>query len=568
MFGSGKKRSRLYGWFERNHPSMPMLGAGFDRRFIMHRVVLAVATALALTGVTVCARPGLPFRVGEVFARDLRARIEFELHNVPAADHAGDDSEVDSSPIVKRFPAGTLLARRKEPITETQLAILHVEAQSLRSSLRFMDHLRRALSLLMIHLLLCAVVAIYIARYQVAVAKNLPRLIGVAGLAVLTLTLSLLLAHAPWHAAIIPLTVAAMAVTIVFNPPFALLLSFSLSLATTLALGQGTEALLIQTGGCATATLLLRELRSRSQLLRVGIGAGVAFAAMSTATGILTEQRPGMIVSDAMRNIVWAFLAGLVLNGLLPLLERIFGIVTNVSLRDLADTSHPLLQELIRRAPGTYTHCVTVATLAEAAAEAIGANALLTRVGCLFHDVGKMVKPEYFIENQCGTNRHDQLEPALSTLVIVGHVKDGVALAQQYGLPESITDFIRQHHGTTLVEYFYREAMRLMKFQGHAAYEIEHSFRYPGPKPQSREIGISMLADAVESASRALPHATPVSLRKLVHDLMMKRLLDGQFEESGLTLTELTRVEESISRGLIALHHARVRYPEERRSLA
>src|SRR5262249_33490279 len=202
------------------------------------------------------------------------------------------------------------------------------------------------------------------------------------------------------------------------------------------------------------------------------------------------------------------------------------------------------------------------ATLAETAAQAIGANPLLTRVGSYFHDIGKMLKPHYFIENQTGQNRHDLLEPALSTLIIIGHVKDGLALARQYHLPRPLVDFIQQHHGTTLVEYFYREAIRLQECSGHGNVELEPSFRYPGPKPQNRENGIVMLADAVESSSRALGDPTPASMKKLVHDLLMKRLLDGQFEESGLTLTELHLIEEALAKSLIALFHARIKYPE------
>jgi putative nucleotidyltransferase with HDIG domain len=214
---------------------------------------------------------------------------------------------------------------------------------------------------------------------------------------------------------------------------------------------------------------------------------------------------------------------------------------------------------------------MTVATLAEPAAEAIGANALLARVGSYFHDIGKMLKPQYFIENQTGENRHDALEPALSTLIIIGHVKDGVALGEQYRLPRPIINFIQQHHGTTLVEYFYREALKQQESAGApprvegVPHPLEPSFRYPGPKPQSRENGVVMLADAVESASRALALPTPSSLRKLVHDILMKRLLDGQFEESGLTLTELHVVEESLCKGLIALYHSRIKYPEPER---
>jgi putative nucleotidyltransferase with HDIG domain len=354
-----------------------------------------------------------------------------------------------------------------------------------------------------------------------------------------------------------------MILTIAYNPPFALLMSFSLALATTVALGSDLNHLLVQMGGLAAAVLLLWNVRTRTRLVQVGLGAGLAYLAMTLATGLLTGQAARLIVFDMARHFAWGSMAGFLLCGSLPLVERAFGIVTDVSLLELADGSHPLLQELVRRAPGTYTHSMTVATLAEGAAEAIGANPLLTRVGSYFHDVGKMLKPHYFIENQQpGENRHDLLEPALSTLVIIGHVKDGLALARQYGLPRPILDVIEQHHGTTLVEYFYREALRLQGNHGYGPEELEPSFRYPGPRPQDRESGIVMLADAVESSSRALGDPTPSSLRKLVHDLLMKRLLDGQFEESGLTLTELHRIEESLAKSVIALFHARIKYPE------
>src|SRR5262249_45595750 len=177
--------------------------------------------------------------------------------------------------------------------------------------------------------------------------------------------------------------------------------------------------------------------------------------------------------------------------------------------------------------------------------------------------VGKMLKAGYFIENQTGGNLHKSLEPALSTLVIIGHIKDGLALARQYHLPRPIVDFIQQHHGTTLVEYFYREALRSQAENGTPPLALEPAFRYPGPKPQNRENGVLMLADSAESASRALSEPTPGSLQKLVHDLMMKRLLDEQFEESGLTLTELHQIEESLAKSLIALFHARIKYPDE-----
>lgn len=252
------------------------------------------------------------------------------------------------------------------------------------------------------------------------------------------------------------------------------------------------------------------------------------------------------------------------MTGLLPFIEKLFEVQTEISLLELGDAAHPLLQELVRRAPGTYNHSINVASIAEAAAEAVSANGLLVRVGAYFHDIGKMLKPGYFIENQAQEpNRHETLLPAMSTLVIIAHVKDGADLAQQHHLPQTIIDFIQQHHGTTLVEYFYREASRQSEQDPDAGEVDETSFRYPGPKPRTREAGVLMLADAVESASRTLVDPTPARIESLVHDLAMKRLIDGQFDDCGLTLQEVHTIEESLIKSLIAVYHGRVKYPDQ-----
>ncbi|MCA9061883.1 MAG: HDIG domain-containing protein, partial [Planctomycetaceae bacterium] len=251
--------------------------------------------------------------------------------------------------------------------------------------------------------------------------------------------------------------------------------------------------------------------------------------------------------------------------GCLPFIENVFGILTDISLLELTAVSHPLLQELARRAPGTYNHSMTVATIAEAAAESIGANGLLTRVGAYFHDIGKMMKPEYFIENMTegSENHHKSLAPAMSTLIIIGHVKDGVELAEENNLPQPLISFIEQHHGTTLVEYFFHEAARTAD-EDHRTNADESSFRYPGPKPQSRENAVLMLADAVESASRTLTEPTPRRIQSLVHEITMKRLLDGQFDECDLKMDEIRSIEESLIKSLLAAHHGRVKYPSQR----
>jgi putative nucleotidyltransferase with HDIG domain len=581
MFGPTKKQPRLGQWNGRRRSSRgdELMWLSMWNRSVLLRLGVVWLTTIIVTLVTYSWGPPLPYRVGEIYPHDLRVRAPFEIvsHLQPEskpAQEEGKPANPANSPLsrtktryserpgVYEFPKGMVLVECGQPITERQMVLLEEEHRAYQRSLKHGDRVRRGLSLFLIFTLLTALIAIYGSRFQTGLAQSLPTIVGVCALVVVTLALGLLLSRPPWHAVLIPLTVTAMILTIVYNPQFALLMSFSLSLAMAVALGTNLEQLLVQMGGLATAVLLLRHISTRTRLVKVATGAGLAYLLMTIATGMLTGQTWRLIVYDSARHFLWGTLAGFLLTGFLPLVERAFGIVTDINLLELADGSHPLLQELVRRAPGSYTHSITVATLAEAATEAIGANPLLTRVGSYFHDIGKMLKPHYFIENQTGENRHDALEPALSTLIIIGHVKDGLALARQYNLPRPIVDFIQQHHGTTLVEYFYREAIRLQTCTGQGPLELESSFRYPGPKPQNRENGIVMLADAVESSSRALGDPTPGSLRKLVHDLLMKRLLDGQFEESGLTLTELHLIEESLSKSLIALFHARIKYPE------
>jgi putative nucleotidyltransferase with HDIG domain len=582
MFGAFKKHSRLGQWKVRrrssgeDEPGLPTLW----QHPVLFRLIPVLATAFVVTYLAQRGGPPVPYRVGAMYPRDLRVRVYFELinptqtervrdeavHHLPAAKSedpvAREEARRAAAPVVEKYPQGMLLVPRGQPITERQFAILEEEHRAYVRSLTHRDHIHRGVALFLVMGLLTILVSHYVARFQPALARSFPKISTICILVVITLALGLLLSRPPWYAVLIPLTVTVMVLTLAYNPQFALLMAFSMALAMTVSLDADLNQLLVQMGGMATAVLLLRRVRTRTRLVKVAAGAGLAYLGMTVATGLLSQQTWSFILYDAGRNFAWAATAGFLLSGSLPLVERCFGIVTEVSLLELADGSHPLLQELIRRAPGTYTHSMTVATLAEAAAEAVAANPLLTRVGSYFHDIGKMLKPQYFIENQAGENRHDSLEPALSTLIIIGHVKDGLALAEQYNLPRPVVDFIRQHHGTTLVEYFYHEALRFQEANEQGLGELETSFRYPGPKPQNREIAILMLADAVESTSRALVDPTPASLAKLVHDLMMKRLLDRQFEESGVTLTELHRIEESLCKSLIALYHARIKYPE------
>jgi hypothetical protein len=231
-----------------------------------------------------------------------------------------------------------------------------------------------------------------------------------------------------------------------------------------------------------------------------------------------------------------------------------------MTLLELADASQPLMRRLSFEAPGTYSHSLQVATLSEEAADAIHANSLLCRVGAYYHDIGKINKPDYFIENQNGgENRHLNLSPNVSLLIIIGHVKDGVEMAKEYNLPTSLLPFIQQHHGTTLVEYFYHRACDNASPDEPKISDTQ--FRYPGPKPKSKEIAIVMLADAVESATRAMSEPTASRIEALVHELAMKRLTDGQFDECDMTMRDLERIERSLCKTLLSFYHGRIAYP-------
>ncbi len=569
MFGNSRKRSRLDSWHGARR--IPLLGLPVQRwrrrAEWLHRLLVAAVTVLLLSLIAHSSGGdwGLPygFREGQTHPRDLCAQTGFGIDE-ELAGKLRRERELGLVGLFKKdFDAGAILVPAGKTLSKLDLQLLRAEHRAVLQSLSWSDHLRRWASLGLVVATLGLFVGWYLTRFAPHLAKSLPRLIGVCGLITVGFLAAIYSSQSPWHATLAPLTVLAMILTLSFDQPFALVVSLCLALVTTLSLGGDLGSFLILVSGLTVSIVGLRRVRGRLQLVQAGLGAGLAYAVMTLAVGILDEQSWNLIASDALRRLCLALAAGFLLSGGLPLIERAFGIVTDISLLELANASHPLLQEMKKCAPGTHTHSMAVATLAESAAEAIGANPLLARVGACFHDIGKMLKPHYFIENQIGENRHNGLAPAMSTLIIIGHVKDGVELAHQHKLPTPIVDFIQQHHGTTLVEYFFREAARnLEPHQG--SMELEAAFRYPGPKPQTREIGVVMLADAVESAGRALNDPAPSSLKKLVHDILFKRLFDGQFDESGLTLTELRLIEDSLCKTLIALHHSRVKYPEAR----
>ncbi|HEX8199270.1 MAG TPA: HDIG domain-containing protein [Isosphaeraceae bacterium] len=469
------------------------------------------------------------------------------------------------SDVYDTFRQGDVLVLQGQEITEEHQVLLRMEHAQANALLSPGARARRAAASVVLVAALFALVGYYIHRHEPQIGRSLPRIAVLCGLVAAALGVARLLALQPWDAELIPIALAAMTLAIAYNPHFALMVTFTLCLLMSLALGGGLGHFLVLMGGTAAGVLPLGEVRSRTKPIKVGAAAALGYFVLTWAIGWWQDQPTELVAADSAWRAGWGLMAGFFLGGSLPFVESLFGIVTGISLLELGDVTHPLLQELVRRAPGTHNHSITVGTIAEAAAERIGANSLLVRIGAYFHDIGKMLKPHYFVENQAGAaNRHANLAPAMSTLIIIGHVKDGADLGRQHHLPGPIIDLIEQHHGTTLVEYFYREATRRCHGDPDAPSVSESAFRYPGPRPQTKEAGILMVADAVESASRTLSEPTPARIEGLVRDLVEKRLDDGQFDECGLTLREIAEIRESLIKSLIGIYHGRVKYPEQR----
>lgn len=411
----------------------------------------------------------------------------------------------------------------------------------------------------------------YIYHYQGRIRTNHARALALAGLFILLLATTkvgvMLTGQTSWATG--TTVTAAIILTIAYDQRFAIGMSIFYSLFACLAAGPEMDIRLFLTmaAGFFTCCFSLREIRTRMKLLEVSaLASVVVFITALTLNFLGQEMQLGDVFSVAGYHALATFLVGMLIQSLLPLIEKVFRIATSMTLLDYSDANQPLLKRLAMEAPGTFSHSLLVGSIAEAAAEAIGRNGLLCRVGAYYHDIGKINKPSYFVENEIGTtSRHKELSPAMSQLIIVGHVKDGIEMAKEYGLPAVLRQFIETHHGTTLIEYFYNEAKK--KHGAEQSSESsggpsESEFRYPGPKPLAKEAAIVMLADTVEGAVRSLTEVTPTRIEVTVHNMAMKRLQDGQFDECDLSLRELSQIETSVSKTLAAHYHGRVAYPK------
>ena len=420
--------------------------------------------------------------------------------------------------------------------------------------------------------------ALYVYHYQRRITRNHARALVLVGLFLLMLATTKLGVSMIDHGFLATGSAVATAVvlTIAYDQRFAMGMSMFYCVLACFAVGAMPESdpqptnlnlFLTMAAGVVTCCFCLKEIRTRIKLLKISTLAAIVVFVTAVAVEFLTEGRETTgILRHAGFHAGTTLIVGLFIQSLLPLIEKSFRIATSMTLLDYSDANQPLLKRLHMEAPGTFSHSLLIGSIAEAAAEAINCNGLLCRVGAYYHDVGKINKASYFVENELGSaSRHKELAPTMSHLIIVGHVKDGIEMAKEYGLPTVLRQFIETHHGTTLIEPFYNEAKKLKskKSKGKATdVPAESEFRYPGPKPRTKEAAIVMLVDTSESAVRSLAEVTPTKIEAVVHNMAMRRLQDGQFDECELSLRELSQIEASISKTLAAHYHGRIAYPK------
>lgn len=463
----------------------------------------------------------------------------------------------DVEPVTTRVQRGEVIVRWGEVVTEE-----HMQKLTQLGLVRTPFSWSRITGMGLASLLLLAVTAVYLRQYQADIWTQ-DKLLLVWSLGVLlTVALARFLVTR-FNPYLIPTAAGTMLIAVLLRPRLALYTAAVLSLLVAMIASGDMRLALVTFIGSTVGVYAIKRIHHRTDLIVAGLRVGGANALAIAAVGVAAQLAwfPDLL-TDVAFGLGNGVLVGIIVIGTLPYLEHLFGLVTPIKLLELSNPSHPLLRRLQMEAPGTYHHSILVANLAEAAAEAIGADTLLVRVGTYYHDIGKIRRPVFFVENQAGVeNPHDKMSPSLSALTVQAHVRDGLDYAKEHSLPQAIADFIAQHHGTNLIAYFYHQAVQ----RGDAA--DEDAFRYEGPKPQIRETAIVMLADAAEGATRAMSRPTPDRIVQVVRRIIREKLEDGQLDECDLTFRDLDVIAQTFTKLLASMFHPRVEYPDLERDL-
>lgn len=463
------------------------------------------------------------------------------------------DAAASVKPVVVRKQKGEEVVGEGKIVSETQVKLL----REMGLIGRGID-LTRLAGYSLLSLAMMIAFAIYLHNFQRKIYYN-GRLLLVLALIIVGTVAIAKIAISFSALYLVPVMAAGMLTTLLFNVELAIGVIIITSLYSGLMAAQDFKFTLIWLLGGLFAMYSVWHIKQRTDLARAGAWVALVTGALGVATSFISSSPS---IDELAKNLSWGLAGGLSASvltiGLLPFLEKVFGITTDIRLVELSYANQPLLKELMIKAPGTYNHSVMTGNLAESAAEQVGANPLLARVGAYYHDIGKIKRPLFFVENQIGgENPHDHTNPNLSCLIITNHVKEGIELAEKHGLPKEIVDIIREHHGTSVLSYFYHRAKEnLIKEQ-----VCESDFRYSGSKPRSREAALVMLADSIEAAARTIAKPTPNRLEQLIKRVVQQKLDDGQLSESDLTLKDLDRIVRSFTQVLISIYHTRIEYP-------
>jgi putative nucleotidyltransferase with HDIG domain len=457
--------------------------------------------------------------------------------------------------VERTIQIGQIIIRKGDIVTSEDIAILN--ALGLQNpKINFSN----IIGIILITTICFSLLILYLNYYYPDIYKDINKLILLSIICIFIVLFAKITLQVSGY--LIPIASASMLIAISLSFEIAILVTVILSFLISFIPGGEMNYTIVLIVSGIVSIYSIRSATQRSSLTRAGLMiAGVNIVAIS-ALGLINNENYYLILKDNLWGILNGFLAVILTIGILPFLESYFDITTSFKLMELSNPNQPLLKKLIVEAPGTYHHSIVVGNLSETAAEEIGGNGLLARVGALYHDIGKIKRPYFFIENQeAYKNIHDDLEPSLSALVIASHVKEGVELANKNKLPKDIINIITQHHGTGLITYFFHRALQE---NGASVEEVaEENYRYSGPKPQTKETAIILLADSLEAATRTLTNPTPSRIKNLVKEIIQKNLENGQLEECDLTLKDLDKIGDSFSRILTGMFHSRVEYPDD-----
>ncbi len=450
-----------------------------------------------------------------------------------------------------------IIVKEGEPIAKYQIETLK-NLGLLNSNYHFEWYIYICLSILI--LLIMFLEWFYLYKYHNDIYIDTNRLIMVNILNCIAILLARSLSViSPF---LIPLACIPMIFTLLLNYKVSLAISVLNCVLISGAVEFNTEITILALVNVVIGSVILKKMQQRNDILYSSIYIAVMNVILTFSVGFLLSNSIADVTQKALFACIGSILSGILTIGLLPFFESTFDIITTIKLLEISNPNHPLLKRLLIEAPGSYHHSILVGNLAEVAAEEVGGNPVLARVSAYYHDVGKIKRPYFFKENQLGNdNPHNKITPNLSTLIITSHVKDGVELAKQYKVPKAIRDIIEQHHGTSLVKYFY---ITLKNSSERPEDVKEEDFRYPGPIPDTKEGAIIMLADAVEAAVRSISEPTKGKIEEMVNNIIKARLNEGQLDNCNLTLKDINKIRKSFLKVLTGIYHQRIEYPEDK----